>query len=493
MPWLLLYSLLLSIITVSNVNAESIKLEQVLSVAMQKQADVLIQKLNIDYAKGKRLSSSSAFDAVLSASAGYKDAQSPLTIQQSAAYGISTADSRLRSYMVQLSKTMRSGLSLTAEMSLSNEMDDTYGASDDNTRTVGLTLGIPFFDLLDGNTSNYAEKSAEEDVKSAIESYYSQISQSMYQTMSAWWNFTAAYEAYKIYRQSQQLNEKYYEDYKKLVEKDERPRSDLIQLQANIAVISMETKAAEKSYVSAGYSLCSSLGIPYDREKFLDPDTSWISFNTIIEKINGYLENPYERRFDILAAKSDVESSSILIRAYKRNLRPDVNINLSAETSSKTKNDPLYDTDGRNRGNTLSAEVTYSFPLSNSSAKGLLMQQMSLRQQNLIQYEELKRAADIDIADAVQEFRLAVDSVALAEQSVAFYEQALVTEKKKQAIGMSTVLDVLSTGDSLRDVMLEKISYQLSAALAAAKLAYVSGAILEVRGGELIINRDFLP
>lgn len=82
----------------------------------------------------------------------------------------------------------------------------------------------------------------------------------------------------------------------------------------------------------------------------------------------------------------------------------------------------------------------------------------------------------------------------MADETVKLYAKApMETEKRKQSLGMSTVLDVVSTSDNYRDALLQKTEYIRQAAVAAAKFAYVSGTILTVENNSAVINNKFLP
>lgn len=469
-------------------------LEKMLALTMEKQSDILIGKLSIEAAEGAKLSSASAFDTQVSASASVTAADTPLKPYETALYGVSSAETAQREINLSASKTLRSGVTLSSELASTVTEDKTYNYPDDNARSLGVSLSVPWFDIVGGNAQGLREKAAVKDTKSAVFGYYHQITSGVYGTMSAWWSYLAAYESMNVYKQSKESMYKYMSDYRKLVEGDERPQSDLIQLEAKYNYVLMEANAAESSFRTAGYRLCTAVGVVCDSSMWENPSETWPEFDRVMTAISQTAdESGREKRFDILSAEVSIEGKQLLIDALKRDEKPEISLSLSFQQTEKSENSSILSGGGGNSGSTVMTGLSFSMPLENSAVKGSLMQQYAAYRQSRVRLDELRRSADIDTETARQELLYAYESLKMATETEKLYAKAYETEKRKQSLGMTTVLDVVSTADSYRDALLQRIEYARQAAAAAAKYAYVSGRILTVENGSASVNTQFLP
>lgn len=474
---------LLTVIIIINAWGEPLTLERVLSATMKNQHDILMQKLSAEAAEGARIAAAGSFDTQLSASLSETDSNTPLAPYNS----LTSVDSKVRKAKFSVSKTLRSGVNVTGQLAASETIDNTYGTPDENINSAAVAVSIPLYDIITNNAAGLQEKSAAEDKRAAVFRYYHQISASLYNCLSAWWTYLTYYELMKIYENSRDSTGRYLKDYKKLVEAGERPSADLYQLEAQYRYIAMEAKEAEKNFMSAGYSLCTAAGMDCDGDPLPEPSGEWLA-----PELLGSIDDSTENRFDILSAAASLESAKLLTEAYKRGEKPDISISFSLER--KQSKEKLFGYSSQdNSGTTVYSQIDFSTYHENSAAIGQLYYQMALYRQAKLRLTELRRTAAIDLQSAVAELKYANESVSLADETVELYAKALEMEKRKQSLGMSTVLDVLGTSTKHRDAMLERVSYQLNAASAAVKYLYVSGGLIRLDNGKVSLNKLLLP
>jgi len=469
-------------------SGDSITLEEAMTATMKNQSDILIQKLSIEASKGAKIAAESDFDTNLSASMSVTDSESPLTPTNAKTYGISETEAQERAISFSVSKQMRTGISLSAEATAVQDVDDTYNTPDENTRTLAVTVSVPIYDIISSNSSDLRVQAAEENERAALYNYYQQVTSSLYSTISAWWSYQNNYEAMKLYEEIEQNTLKYLNEFKKLVDADERPKADMIQLEAKYKYAVMETENARNSFISAGYSLCQALGtecgdeLPY-------PALTGYSFEELLEQIDNN-EVSIDNRFDMLSAGASLKSTSLLIDALKRDKKHNMSLNFSIKNEEK-KEDLFGKSGSDNSGVTFMAEFRVSSSLEKSYTTGQFIQQVASYRQTKLKMNELKRSAQIDVRDALYNLRHAVQSLKISEDTAELYLKALETEKRKLALGMGTVIDVVDTSDSYKNALISTLTYKLKAASAAAKYAYASGRLLNIENGRISINKIF--
>jgi len=428
-------------------------------------------RLSAEAAEGARIAAAGSFDTQLSASLSETDSNTPLAPYNS----LTSVDSKVRKAKFSVSKTLRSGVNVTGQLAASETIDNTYGTPDENINSAAVAVSIPLYDIITNNAAGLQEKSAAEDKRAAVFRYY-----------HAWWTYLTYYKLMKIYDNSRDSTGRYLKDYKKLVEAGERPSADLYQLEAQYRYIAMEAKEAEKNFMSAGYSLCTAAGMDCDGDPLPEPSGEWLA-----SELLGSVDDSTETRFDILSASASLESAKLLTEAYKRGEKPDISISFSLER--KQSKEKLFGYSSQdNSGTTVYSQIDFSTYHENSAAIGQLYYQMALYRQAKLRLNELRRTAAIDLQSAVAELKYANESVSLADETVELYAKALEMEKRKQSLGMSTVLDVLGTSIKHRDAMLERVSYQLNAASAAVKYLYVSGGLIRLDNGKVSLNKLLL-
>jgi len=466
-------------------------LEQAMAITMQKQYQILIQKFNIDSAKGRLLSAGAAFDTRVDASAAYTKTDTPLTSSQSAASGHSTIETHNQTYSLTVTKPTRTGISVSSQLSLASNINDTYDTQDDNSRTLGVSLGIPWFDITDGNSIALREKSAKEDTETALYTFYHQVSASLYNTMTAWWNYLAAYEKLDIYQKYENEISDYMNTLYKLIDSGKIPQLDLQQLNAKHTSTLMEIQAAKNTLNNAEFALSNILGVQHDKELFANPEIKTTNVEALLSQAPTIAENAVDHRFDIKAARVSLKSSNLLLQSLKRDKKPNVNLIFSVSGTEKM-DDSLTD-QADNSGVAASMQLTFSMPVANTYTNGLIMQQTSALRQVQTTLSEQERTTDIAVQAALEDMKSKVKISKLAVEALKLYTDALAKEKDKLSEGKSTILDVLTSEDNYKTALLQMIDIELSLAQATSTFAYSSGSLITVDGDQMVVNKKFLP
>jgi len=470
---------------------ETLTLEKALDLTMTRQVQILQSDLSREIAGGRLVSAGAAFDTQFRASADYLNTNNPLTSSQEKATGFSTADSVRQDYRLELSKTLRSGLNLNSYLTLGRQKDKTYALLDTNSRSLGLTLSMPYYDLVGNNSFSLREEAAREMLREALFNHYHQVAISLYRTTLAWWDFLAAKQRLWIYKLSVEKTEKSLHDYRKLIAAGERPQSDINQIEAKHVSMQTQYSAAFKSFEATGYQLTRVIGIPYERRWLgaFENGSGKFSFQSKTVDIEPLLQRLFERRFDILAAQSLVKSATLQLDAAQRDEKSDLDIYVTVEGSQQAAN--LWSKNNSdNSGSKILAGVHFSKFFENSLAKGVLIEQHSRLRQAEIRLKELKRTLEIDLLAAGDDLKRSIDTEEFAEKTVKLYKHALKFEKKKFSMGMSTILDVIATFDSLRNALLTQVSSRAELARALTTLKYAAGKMVNIESGKIVVNLE---
>jgi outer membrane protein TolC len=196
----------------------------------------------------------------------------------------------------------------------------------------------------------------------------------------------------------------------------------------------------------------------------------------------------YERRPDLAAAEEDLHSAETLWRAARSDLRPRLNLVVGTGYTSAAAGlgfsnffSPLY-RGGPNLDATF--QLTYSLPVSNSLARGRLLQNSAAYEQRRLLRDDLRRRIASGVAVAWEGLARGAAGMRESKEAVRLLSATVQAEKSKFQLGVSTLFDVIQAEDALTSALLGEIQSQRNYAVAIASLRYQSGTLVAGEEGE---------
>jgi outer membrane protein TolC len=190
-----------------------------------------------------------------------------------------------------------------------------------------------------------------------------------------------------------------------------------------------------------------------------------------------------ERRADYQSALKAQRAAEILEAAARRNLLPQLDLNLEAGYAGLEEGSHLRRYYGAldprvAEGPNLLGTVSFEWPFRNRTARGLLAQRQAARQQTQIRAEELARTIHAGIQIAMSELAASQGELEQAELAARNFQRALEAEKAKVRLRTATILDVINLADRLYDAQLAAVAARARHAIALARVRFETGTLV---------------
>jgi outer membrane protein TolC len=362
----------------------------------------------------------------------------------------------------------------------------TIGAS--NYSTINFTIAVPLLKGLGRDVAGADETAADINLEATRLDFGHTVSRSVFVTVQAYWEFLGARNRLNILKESESRNGHMMELVQQLVEARERPRADLVQVQANLAEKTSLRIAAEQKLVEAQKNLGLSMGLapqeifvlPQPADQFPEPSEG-VS-ETLAGQTDRYVRWAVERRDDLLAALSREKASQVLQVAAQKNTKPELNLTGSIgyaglQEGGNFKN--YLNAINKNAvGLNYSAGVMLKYPWGNNAAQGLAVQKKAERRQSQLQAMDLDRTIRSNVAVALEAVKRHSAGLKKAREAVALYQKGVSDEEMKYKLGMSTIIEVITVETRLNLARLTEVDSHLHYAQAVIALRYETGALL---------------
>jgi outer membrane protein TolC len=453
-------------------------LDDAVRMALARSPDVLIQENQIDVARGQQLQASGQFDFVLSSGVGYsKLLSSPLA-------GAPSSTAFSTGYQAGGAKLLRNGVTAAISLDTVASRGGLAPALPGTESTLGLTLTLP---LLKGRGSQ--EVAAVEDasilnIQVSRQAFRTQLSQTLYQTVSAYWTYRVRDALHQATITNEQRSRDLLASTTKLVEAAEKPRADLVLLSADLADKIAARQAAALAVVDAKNALGRLLGLDALRIGALPPPSDALPPASDIAELSEVQlstlrSDALARRTDLAALADQIAAATRLAQAASHGLLPKLDLEIGVSYSRVVDGSPLLRDLGRaSNGPALTARLNYQFPVQNSYARGVLMERSGELTRLQILQGDLVASVTSGVDNALQAVVSSAAQLKVSQEALQLYERAVSQEIVKQKNGISTLIDVINIEARFVSARVNFLQAQLAHATAIARLRYETGTFL---------------
>ncbi len=458
--------------------AAELRLADAVRMALAGNANVLVQETRIDVARGQQLQAAGQFDLVLAAGTNYsKLISSPLS-------GAPLTSAYANEYQTSVSKLLRNGMSATVSLDGVSNRGGLANQAVGSEATLGATVGIPLLRGRGARAVTAVEDAATLTVQVSRHEYRNQISQVLYQTLTAYWTYRVREALHQAAISDEQRSENLLASTQKLVEASEKPRADLVLLRADLADKTGARQAAALALVDARAALGRLLGLDADGvAQLAAPADALPAVGTLRAPDAAALAtlraDAQSRRADLLSLGSQIGAASRLAEAASDNLKPRLDLELGLSYSKVVDGEQFLHPSARARtGPAVVARLNYQFPVQNRTARGALVERAALLTGLQLQQRDLAHSVAGGVDNALQAVLSSAAQLKVAEQALQLYEQAVSQEIVKQKNGIATLIDVINIESRFVNARVSFLLAQLAQATAIARLRLETGTLL---------------
>lgn len=464
-----------------------ITLLQAVKQTLIKQPSVLIAQSEIDIRAGVLQERIGEFDWRHVTSVSWEDKGRPLSERERLSTGKSKAETEVVIYQTGLEKKLRSGIVLGPDIELFRTTDRSFGEETRNEAGVNFNVVLPLLRGRGREATAAGEMAAEADLEASRLDLRHTVSATIVNTAQAYWKFIGARKQLDILKKAESRAESLVRDIRRLIRADERPAADLDYLLANLADKGTARIASEQRLLEARHGLGLAMGLsseevlsfPEPLDPFPDAKREGIPLPSDKKRL---IDLAFKHRADLMASKKMEESAKILLVGARNRTKPRVDLVLSAGYSGLNQGERFGDAASSFYSNTgglnTFASLSYERPIGNHSARGRVAQQKAEHRKTVIGTSDRERKIYSAVAVAARDIRQRFEELEKAREAVTAHRRAADNEKEKLHRGMSTVIDIITMEDRLRNALLGEVRSHQNYADALVRLRFETGTLL---------------
>jgi outer membrane protein TolC len=358
---------------------------------------------------------------------------------------------------------------------------------------IGFDLTVPLMRGRGRDDAAAAETAAIRDVESARFDLIHQRAVSVLNTVLAYWEARAAFEAVGVAQRSVDIQTQLGDLTQKLAAAGERAKTDVTRSQAALADSQGNLEAAQRRLAEARVSLATVMGvavgdagsIPLAGDPFPRPG----SFTADAAAVAELTRQALGLRADQLSALKVEEEDKVLARGALLETRRKLDLQLEGSGNSGSEDAPnMHNWIFRSGSVGLDLEV----PFSNNQALGRHDQAGAQQHEATITQTDLGRTIALNIHQAVESLRLAAERVKWAEDAALAYEQTIADEQVRLRNGDSTLIDTILTEQQTTAARSAFVQALQDYASLLARLRFESGTLIRDVNGQASVPLENL-
>jgi outer membrane protein TolC len=442
--------------------------------------NVAIEATRVDSARGALQVASGRFDPVISS----KLTQVSRKVPQDLA---TVQDTRTLESTLGFTQQLRNGLVLEPQVQLDRFQDVGAGAGALDTGTVTFQLRQPLLRGRGRAAVQAGERAAEREVAATELDLRHTVAGRVRTVATQYWQVRAAANNLEVLRVNEATARELFANTRKLIQADQVPAADLVQLEASLASAESARIGGERDLFSQRQGLGREIGLepaeiaslPFPSDPFptLRPEEV-----PPVPRAPGFIALALRHRADLEAARQRHAELEIQRRAAENALLPQLDLIFAPGYSGVADGG---DTRGffaplvRNvPGAGVTASLALSLPLLNRNARGLLLQIDAARRQSALTVDLVARGIGADVPAALDAVGRDALQLAKAREAVGLFERTVANEEKKLKGGTSTLLDLITQRDRLVSARQTEVAAELALALSLLELRFQTGTLI---------------
>jgi outer membrane protein len=476
-----------------NGNAQQLSLLDAVGATLQKNQALLQQRAQVDFAHGAYVQASGQFDTALNSTLNHSFLDfAPTVLTSSAGTPVpnSTEVENLTNFTASSNKLFRNGISVTPSFQLQRDNDSYVAPLGLNNELSSVTLTIPLLQGRGRAVVAAQETAAQQEVAAARLDLDFLLNRLVQTAADDYWNLVAAVKQLQVAISAEDRGRVYVDNTQALIDADHVPRSDINEVSANLAQRTATRIAAEQAVWEAREQVALDMGM--DPQNLLtearDPADDFPVPPSQVQPANdsgtlhALLAQGLTNRADYLAAKNRTGQSQLLQNAAANRLLPVLNLQVGAGyqgvRGGASFGDYLAGTYSNVRGPNVTGGLTYTFPLGNHAARGILEQSIATTRQAESRVTQTAQTIAQELVVAVQGVRNAILRVQKTNQAVDLSSTSVDDSKEKYRAGLGSIVEILQNEDRLTTALSDQVQARLAYAQAIVQLRFATGLLV---------------
>lgn len=381
---------------------------------------------------------------------------------------------------------LRNGITIGPILNASSEFETVTGERvGDSSIMVGGKVLIPLLAGL-GPNNEYAasERASIIELAAARSELEFAISQALFNTISAYWSCVLAQTNVRIALSQETSAKRLIGITEALIKGYVQPAIQLAQARANLEQYTSQRVSAELQQSMAAQQLAVAMG--FTPEELLVEIIAIDAFprppsNRHLEAsdVAALIDVAMVRRADIRAGNQMVVANRMLLAGARNAALPQLDLTFAGgfEQGSLTENTSSTRERQTSQGVSVAAGMQFEYPIFNNAAEGAVTQQLS-------QLEQARTQASLTESQVASSVIQAAKSVILSRESL---DEAIAAAKNEEvsvgaqeelfAMGMSSLVEVITTQTNLSQAQLSVATNQSQYATALAQLRFATGTL----------------
>ena len=466
----------------------------VVRTTIARNPDVSIQKQQVESSRGALQQASGKFDETLGLSLNRQTADSPLNSSMSPYYNPPFDKQDTTGYTLSLTRQLRSGITLSPSLSMmrteptSPYAQQALGVSTENQGIVSFSVIVPLLKGLGKDVAAAGESSAKNTYEAERLYLNYTVAQNVFNAVQYYWSYVTAAKRLAIFVESEKRAQVLLASTRKLIEHDQQPAANVSLVEANLSSKRASRIAAEQALSDARKDLGLNMGLGAAEIAILAmPSGNEISEESDFmipgpDKDQYFIDMSLERRTDLKSMLSRQEAAKIGKIAARKNMLPQLDLNLQAGYNSMSEKSAFGDyltAYGNNpSGLNISAVLQYTWPVRNNDARGYYAQQMANYEMIVINVARANDTISAEVVNALSSLRNTSLQLTEAKASVLSYRKAVDSEIRRFTLGQSTLNDVVTNENYLVGARLDEATSFQNVAGAVIYLRFQTGTII---------------
>ncbi len=477
-----------------------LSLKDAVEMTLLKNPSIRLQQEGVLGAKGQLRSAAGPFDPVIQAQFNRSFSRTPGVVIQPfggvnanvPAYFITRQDNT--GVSVGMQQTFRNGITFSPLISLTRDITDQQTPVG-STSLIGFSLNVPLLQGLGPNASAPAtERAARVNVEISKLNLEFTITQQVFNTINAYWNCLLAQDTVRIAWSNEAAARQLVQITQALIDGFVQPAVQMAQAQGNLEQYVSQRMLAEQQQSQASQQLAVAIGLSAEEVKkellvvgqFPRPQERT---SLKAEDILPLVDLAAKERRDLMAARKTAEANELLLLGAKNNTLPQLNAAFGAGFAGVQKGDTAANTVGSLNHNltgvNMFGSLSLSLPVHNDAAEGQLMQQKSQLLQSKTQIYLQSSQVASNVVTAAKSVINTERALEQAEASAENQRKSVVAQEQLFALGLSSIVEVITTETNLASADLTVATNQAQYAIDVAQLRFATGTLLPENASQI--------
>lgn len=464
------------------------------------------QQQQVEVSRAQRQQRTGDFDTQMRWSAEHSRSVTPLS--EAARLSFLLAGTEVASESLNLttltgsfSKLFRSGVQVGPSLAMTRLTGNLESLDGTSRARVSLDVNVPLRRGRGKDVVTAPERAADLQVAASQFDLSQTAADLLLTTAATYWRYVGAVRRFEIAEEAEVRAREYVAGVDLLIKADRLPRSELYQVQANLAGRAANRIAGEQQLADARYGLAVAMGLSKSEVLQLPPPADpfpageqRLPPGSSPDGIQPFIDLALANRADYLAAEMRRQAADVLKVSAANGVLSQVDLLLSGGYAGLQEGRSAGDYFGslyrRASGPDLLFGLRWSRPIANNAAEGQLAEADASYRQAVLLASDKERTLSGEVSSALVGVRHGVLRLAKAEEAVSLYRSALEGEEDKLRLAVGSLTDLLTVEDRLTSALLDLVAAQEAYAIALAQLRHATGTLVDARRPVAPVDRD---